>query len=82
MRKPQELFALLLAISGKRQQMGLLAQAAFFPSLAYNIARNWYNADYWPWYSRIDERVILGALPFKSQLPEVGHTRSLSGASK
>ena len=33
MRKPQELFALLLAISGKRQQMGLLAQAAFLENL-------------------------------------------------
>jgi predicted RNA-binding protein with PUA domain len=51
--------------------MGMLAQLAFFPSLAYNVTRNYLNAEWWPWYTRIDERVLLGALPFKAGLDEV-----------
>lgn len=47
----------------------MLARVSFYPTLLYNVlmekatARNWYD--------RIDENVILGALPFRSQADDV-----------
>ena len=43
----------------------MLARASFFPTLAYNVlmervtARNWWD--------RIDNQVVLGAIPFKGE---------------
>ena len=59
-------------IKPKSKIMGLITQLAFYPTLGYNMARNYWNNNWWPWYSRIDDTVILGALPFKSMIPEVG----------
>ncbi len=44
--------------------MGLLGRLAFYPSLVYNMAMEQLASR--PWYSHIDNTVILGALPFKS----------------
>lgn len=47
----------------------MFARVSFYPTLLYNVlmekatARNWYD--------RIDENVILGALPFRSQANDV-----------
>lgn len=42
----------------------VLQRIVFYPTLAYNVLL----AKYWgrPWYHRIDETVLLGALPFRS----------------
>uniref|UniRef100_A0A0N5ALM4 Phosphatidylglycerophosphatase and protein-tyrosine phosphatase 1 n=1 Tax=Syphacia muris TaxID=451379 RepID=A0A0N5ALM4_9BILA len=39
---------------------------AFYPSLAYNLVRNYLQPKKWSWYNRIDDVVILGGLPFQS----------------
>lgn len=48
----------------------MFAAVAFYPSLTYNIIRNYLQPKRWPWYSRIDETVLLGALPFQSMTKE------------
>ncbi|KAI2803104.1 Phosphatidylglycerophosphatase and protein-tyrosine phosphatase 1, partial [Blomia tropicalis] len=40
----------------------MFARATFIPTLAYNLLRNRWTS--WNWYDRIDETVVLGALPF------------------
>lgn len=53
----------------------MLARISFYPSLAYNVllekisSRNWYD--------RIDENVILGALPFRWMANDVGTSNTL-----
>ncbi|KAI6194950.1 LMBR1 domain-containing protein 2-B [Aphelenchoides besseyi] len=44
---------------------------AFYPTLAYNLLRNYVQPTRWQWYSRVDENLILGALPFKSMIAEL-----------
>lgn len=47
----------------------VLQRIVFYPTLAYNVLL----AKYWgrPWYNRIDETVLLGALPFRSITQDV-----------
>ena len=40
----------------------MFGRVTFVPSLAYNIARN--RLTKWNWWDRIDDTVVLGALPF------------------
>lgn len=42
----------------------MLARASFYPTLLYNVMME--KISNRTWYSRIDETVILGALPFRS----------------
>lgn len=42
----------------------MLARATFYPTLLYNVVMEKVSARMW--YDRIDENVILGALPFRS----------------
>lgn len=42
----------------------MLARASFYPTLLYNVMMERISSR--TWYSRIDETVILGALPFRS----------------
>lgn len=42
----------------------MLARASFYPTLLYNVMME--RISNRTWYSRIDETVILGALPFRS----------------
>lgn len=46
-----------------------LARAAYFPSLAFGLFMNRFGRR--PWYSKIDNTVILGALPFRSHTQQV-----------
>nr|XP_027198174.1 phosphatidylglycerophosphatase and protein-tyrosine phosphatase 1-like [Dermatophagoides pteronyssinus] len=46
--------------------MSLFAKITFLPSLSYNLLRNRWSS--WNWYDRIDNRVILGALPFHGSI--------------
>jgi atypical dual specificity phosphatase len=46
----------------------MLGQLAFYPTLAYNLLRNYVQPRGWMWYSRIDDSLIVGAMPFKSML--------------
>lgn len=43
----------------------------FYPTLAYNLARNYIQPQRWQWYSRVDDDLILGALPFRSMVNEL-----------
>lgn len=47
----------------------MLARAMFYPSLAYNVMMEKLTSR--SWYNRIDETVILGALPFRTMTDEV-----------
>lgn len=48
-----------------------LGTIAFYPTLAYNLARNYVQPSRWRWYTRVDENLLLGALPFKSMVAEL-----------
>lgn len=54
----------------------MLARVSFYPTLAYNVfmekvtKRNWYD--------RIDENVVLGALPFRNMAQEVSVVTSFN----
>jgi len=41
----------------------MFARVTFLPTLAYNLAMEWLSSR--RWYDRIDQTVILGALPFR-----------------
>lgn len=55
----------------QRQQQGqaMFARITFYPSLLYNVLMERVTARHW--YDRIDEHVILGALPFRSMAQEM-----------
>lgn len=44
-------------------------RAGFLPSLSYNVVLNKLNMR--PWYNRVDDRVIIGALPWLSTKKEL-----------
>ena len=48
---------------------GILARVAFYPSLMWNVALEKITSR--NWYDRIDETVLLGALPFRSMTEQV-----------
>ncbi|KAI5610615.1 phosphatidylglycerophosphatase and protein-tyrosine phosphatase 1 isoform X1 [Silurus asotus] len=48
---------------------GLLARVLFYPTLAYNVVLEKVSSR--RWFDRVDQTVILGALPFKSMTTEV-----------
>ncbi|XP_011193134.1 phosphatidylglycerophosphatase and protein-tyrosine phosphatase 1 isoform X2 [Zeugodacus cucurbitae] len=47
----------------------MFARVTFYPSLFYNVLME--KASFRNWYDRIDENVILGALPFRSEAKEL-----------
>jgi hypothetical protein len=47
----------------------MFARATFYPSLAYNVFMERVGAR--QWYNRIDDNMILGALPFRFMAPDV-----------
>ncbi|KAG9510211.1 Phosphatidylglycerophosphatase and protein-tyrosine phosphatase 1 [Fragariocoptes setiger] len=49
----------------------------FLPSLAYNVILNKLNIR--EWYSRIDDKIILGALPWKSLRDELVEGKNIRG---
>ncbi|KAJ8444355.1 hypothetical protein Cgig2_019913 [Carnegiea gigantea] len=58
----------------KRVLIGAGARVLFYPTLLYNVVRNKFQAEF-RWWDRIDEFVLLGAVPFPSdvlRLKELG----------
>lgn len=53
----------------------MFARVTFYPSLFYNVFMERVSAR--QWYNRIDENVILGALPFRYMVPEVRYAAFL-----
>lgn len=51
---------------------GALARLLFYPTLAYNVLMEKVSSR--RWFDRVDETVILGALPFRSMTKQVRHT--------
>lgn len=47
----------------------MFARVSFYPTLLYNVAMEKLTSR--RWYDRIDENMILGALPFRSMAKEV-----------
>lgn len=43
----------------------------FYPTLGFNLLRNYVQPIKWSWYSRIDEVIVLGALPFRSMVKDL-----------
>jgi len=52
--------------------------AAFYPTLLYNLLMNKFARD-WAWYTRIDDLVVLGALPFKNMITELVSKEKIGG---
>lgn len=50
---------------------GALARLLFYPTLAYNVVMEKVSSR--RWFDRVDETVILGALPFRSMTKQVRH---------
>lgn len=48
---------------------GALARILFYPTLAYNVVMEKLSSR--RWFDRVDETVILGALPFRSMTKQV-----------
>lgn len=48
---------------------GALARLLFYPTLAYNVVME--KVSLRRWFDRVDETVILGALPFRSMTRQV-----------
>lgn len=51
----------------------MFARLTFYPSLLYNVVMEKVSSR--QWFDRIDETVILGALPFKSMTPQVSKNK-------
>ncbi|XP_053544873.1 phosphatidylglycerophosphatase and protein-tyrosine phosphatase 1 [Bombina bombina] len=57
--------------------MSVAARAAFYPSLLYNVLMK--HVTHRKWYNRIDETVILGALPFRGMSPSLLNEENVRG---
>lgn len=65
-----ESYLTISKVSEKSYSMsGALARILFYPTLAYNVIMEKITTR--QWYNRVDQTVILGALPFKSMTDEV-----------
>lgn len=51
-----------------------LARLLFYPTLAYNVAAE--KVSRRRWFDRVDDTVLLGALPFRSMTRQVSRTRA------
>jgi len=49
----------------------MVSRVLFYPSLVYGVLLNKISPHSRHWYDRIDETVILGALPFRSIMPQL-----------
>ncbi|KAE9416970.1 hypothetical protein Angca_003499, partial [Angiostrongylus cantonensis] len=58
---------------------GMLTTLAFYPSLGYNLLRNYLQPNIWMWYSRVDRTLVVGALPFKSMQEELITKENIGG---
>ncbi|XP_048829076.1 phosphatidylglycerophosphatase and protein-tyrosine phosphatase 1 [Brienomyrus brachyistius] len=56
---------------------GALARLLFYPTLGYNVVMEKVSSR--RWFDRVDNTVILGALPFKSMTAELVQTENVRG---
>ncbi|XP_010880800.1 phosphatidylglycerophosphatase and protein-tyrosine phosphatase 1 [Esox lucius] len=56
---------------------GTLARLLFYPTLAYNVVMEKVSSR--RWFNRVDQTVILGALPFKTMTVELVQTENVRG---
>ncbi|RCN37525.1 hypothetical protein ANCCAN_16581 [Ancylostoma caninum] len=57
----------------------MLAGLAFYPSLGYNLLRNYLQPQKWTWYNRVDDTLLVGALPFKSMQDDLVKKENVGG---
>nr|XP_057933012.1 phosphatidylglycerophosphatase and protein-tyrosine phosphatase 1 isoform X1 [Doryrhamphus excisus] len=55
----------------------VLARLLFYPTLAYNVVMEKVSSR--RWFDRVDETVLLGALPFKSMTKQLVETENVRG---
>lgn len=53
----------------------MFARVSFYPTLFYNVVMERFTTR--NWYDRIDDHVILGALPFRTQVNQVLINRTI-----
>uniref|UniRef100_A0A1A8EZW8 Phosphatidylglycerophosphatase and protein-tyrosine phosphatase 1 n=1 Tax=Nothobranchius korthausae TaxID=1143690 RepID=A0A1A8EZW8_9TELE len=56
---------------------GAFARLLFYPTLAYNVAMEKVSSR--RWFDRVDETVILGALPFRSMTKQLVESENVRG---
>ncbi|XVE57599.1 hypothetical protein DITRI_Ditri04bG0103200 [Diplodiscus trichospermus] len=56
--------------NAKRVLIGAGARALFYPTLLYNVVRNKIQPEF-RWWDRVDEFVLLGAVPFPADVPRL-----------
>lgn len=56
---------------------GIVARTFFYPSLAYNAVMA--KLGFRKWYTRLDDTVILGALPFRSMTEKLANDENVKG---
>ncbi|XP_062206795.1 phosphatidylglycerophosphate phosphatase PTPMT2-like isoform X1 [Phragmites australis] len=60
----------VVRLKAKRALVGAGARVLFYPTLLYNVLRNRFEADF-RWWDRVDQCVLLGAVPFPSDVPHL-----------
>ncbi|KAF3335026.1 putative dual specificity protein phosphatase DSP8 [Carex littledalei] len=60
----------VVALKAKRALVGAGARILFYPTLVYNVFRNKIQSEF-RWWDRVDEFVLLGAVPFPSDVPHL-----------
>lgn len=58
------------------------ARLLFYPSLLYTLVRERLPGSQRPWFSRIDNAVLLGALPLRGRCRQVSGSRLASASSR
>lgn len=58
----------VVILDAKRLLVGAGARALFYPTLLYNVVRNKIESEF-RWWDRVDEFILLGAVPFPSDVP-------------
>ncbi|WVZ57636.1 hypothetical protein U9M48_007997 [Paspalum notatum var. saurae] len=59
-----------VAVDAKRAAVGVGARMLFYPTLVYNVVRNRFE-EHFHWWDQVDEHVLLGAVPFPSDVPRL-----------
>nr|CAB3460928.1 unnamed protein product [Digitaria exilis] len=62
--------AAVVRLKAKRALVGAGARVLFYPTLLYNVVRNRFEAEF-RWWDRVDQFVLLGAVPFPSDVPRL-----------
>ncbi|KAG6504045.1 hypothetical protein ZIOFF_036370 [Zingiber officinale] len=57
-------------LDAKRAAVGIGARILFYPTLGYNVLRNMIEPEF-HWWDQIDEFLLLGAVPFPSDVPRL-----------